>query len=171
MTHLNVEIKARTDRAAAVRQILEEQSARFIGIDHQIDTYFQVPKGRLKLRQGNIEKTLIHYARPDQAGPKTSTVSLYHPQADDSLKAVLEQAMGVMVVVDKQRAIYFIDNVKFHVDEVKGLGQFVEIEAIDKDGSIGLDRLREQCEHYLNLLGIQTQDLIEHSYSDLLMGK
>ncbi|MCB0632833.1 MAG: class IV adenylate cyclase [Saprospiraceae bacterium] len=169
MTHLNVEIKARTDRAEQIRQILEAQNARFIGIDHQIDTYFVVPSGRLKLRQGNIETTLIHYARPDQAGPKTSTVSLYHPKTDGALKHVLQAALDTLVIVDKHRAIYFIDNVKFHVDVVEGLGHFVEIEAIDTDGTIGLERLQEQCDHYIGLLGIRKEDLIERSYSDLLM--
>lgn len=170
MPHLNIEIKARTQNPEAIKAILEAQNARFIGIDHQIDTYFQVPKGRLKLRQGNIEKTLIHYERPDQAGPKQSTVTLHHPQADASLREVLENALETLVVVDKQRAIYFIDNVKFHLDEVAGLGNFVEIEAIDKDGSIGLERLQAQCSHHLNLLGIESKDLIERSYSDLLFG-
>lgn len=169
MTHLNVEIKARTTRAAAIKDLLHESGADFRGIDHQIDTYFKVSNGRLKLRQGNIERTLIHYRRPNQAGPKQSIVTLYHPQADDSLKAVLTNALEVLVVVDKQRAIYFIDNVKFHVDEVAGLGHFIEIEAIDKDGTIGLERLQQQCDHYLDLLGIQSTDLIENSYSDLLL--
>jgi predicted adenylyl cyclase CyaB len=169
MTHLNVEIKARTGRPAEIKSVLENAGARFMGIDHQIDTYFKVPKGRMKLRQGNIEKTLIHYARPDQAGPKQSTVSLHHPIADESLKEVLQNSLDILVVVDKQRAIYFIDNVKFHIDEVKELGYFVEIEAIDKDGSIGLERLREQCDQYIQLLGIEEEDLIERSYSDLLL--
>jgi predicted adenylyl cyclase CyaB len=169
MSHLNVEIKARTYRAVAIKELLEAQKARFVGVDHQIDTYFKVPKGRLKLRQGTIEKTLIHYHRPDQSGPKQSQVTLHHPIADESLKEVLQSALETLVVVDKQRAIYFIDNVKFHIDEVQGLGAFVEIEAIDIDGTIGLYHLHDQCEHYLQLLGIEAKDLVEQSYSDLLM--
>lgn len=169
MSHFNVEIKARTDRAAAIKEILEANDANFVGIDHQIDTYFKVPKGRLKLRQGKIEKTLIHYQRPDQPGPKQSAVTLHHPIADESLKAVLEGALDTLVVVDKQRAIYFIDNVKFHLDEVVGLGEFVEIEAIDAEGTIGVERLSEQCEHFQHLLGIKETDLVDQSYSDLLL--
>lgn len=169
MSHLNVEIKARTDRAVEIKKILEANKARFVGIDHQVDTYFKVPKGRMKLRQGKIEKTLIHYQRPNQSGPKQSKVTLHHPTADKSLMEVLENALDVLVVVDKQRAIYFIDNVKFHVDEVKELGEFVEIEAIDHDGTIGLDHLHDQCEQYLHLLGIKDEDLVNESYSDLLL--
>ncbi len=168
---LNVEIKAKCKNPASIKEILESQQADFKGVDHQIDTYFKVPNGRMKFREGNIENSLIHYDRPNQAGPKKSNYILYHPQADSSLKQLLTQANGVLVVVDKLRSIYFIKNVKFHVDEVENLGSFMEIEAIDSDGSIGEEKLLEQCQFYLNLFGIQEEDLIDHSYSDLLLHK
>lgn len=166
--HLNVEIKARTRNRAQIEAYLQEKQADFRGVDHQTDTYFRVPEGRLKLREGNIENSLIFYKRPDQAGPKTSEVFLHHPQNSDSLKSVLLASIGSWQVVKKARAIYFIDNVKFHLDQVDGLGEFVEIEAIDVDGSFGERQLRTQCEHYLSAFGIQPEDLLEQSYSDLL---
>lgn len=166
---LNIEIKARCQNHHAIREVLEERQARCIGTDHQIDTYFRVSKGRMKLREGNIENSLIHYDRPNQAGPKKSEVILYHPKPDATLKSLLVAALEVLVVVDKQRTIYFIDNVKFHVDEVKGLGAFVEIEAIDKDHSLGEPKLLEQCREYMQLFGLKEADLVEVSYSDLLM--
>lgn len=169
MSILNVEIKANCKQPQLIKDILKDQKAQFIGIDHQVDTYFNAKEGRLKLREGNIEHTLIHYLRPNQAGPKSSQIELYHPPVQDAaLKTILTKAMGILTVVDKQRAIYFIENVKFHIDEVKGLGSFVEIEAIDKDGSIGQEKLLEQCNFYLQLFGIEAQDLIDRSYSDLL---
>jgi len=73
--------------------------------------------------------------------------------------------------VDKRRHILWIANVKFHVDDVVGLGTFVEIEAIDRDGGLGEERLREQCERYRQLLGIEDADLEPRSYSDLLRGR
>lgn len=168
MQRLNIEIKARSEKTAAIKALLEKRNASFIGLDHQIDTYFKVNYGRLKLREGNIENALIHYRRSDQAGPKKSEVLLYKSIPESSLKSVLSAALGVLVVVDKKRAIYFIDNVKFHLDEVANLGTFIEIEAIDKDGSIGEDALQKQCNYYLKLFGIKPQDLVEVSYSDLL---
>jgi adenylate cyclase class 2 len=130
-----------------------------------------VPRGRLKLRLGNIEKSLIYYQRPDQAGPKQSDVLLYPVESGSELLEVLKASLGIKVVVDKIREIYFLENVKFHIDTVKGLGDFVEIEAIDSDGSVGRERLLEQCQYYLNALEIQPSDLVEVSYSDLLMEK
>lgn len=169
MNLLNIEIKARCRNPEQVRQILTEHQARFIGVDHQIDTYFHCQNGRLKLREGNIEHHLIFYQREDQAEPKPSHVILYNPQPNSSLKAILSHALGIMVVVDKKREIYFIDNIKFHLDLVAGLGSFVEIEAIDSSGERGEAQLRQQCQQFMRLFGIQSSDLIDCSYSDLLM--
>lgn len=166
--HLNIEIKARSNRNADIRDILVDHGADFKGIDHQIDTYFKVDSGRMKLREGKIEHSLIYYERSDQAGPKSSKVHLYRPQADPALKAVLSAALGIWKVVDKQREIAFIDNVKFHLDTVEGLGEFMEIEAIDVDGSLGEAHLQQQCEHYMTLLGVKTADLLTNSYSDMV---
>jgi len=167
--HLNFEFKARTNRLEAQEQLLLDQQPRFVGEDHQIDTYFQVPNGRLKLREGTIESSLIHYHRHNIAGAKQSDVLLYEHAPAPALKAALTAALGIKVVVDKRRRIYFIDNVKFHFDRVEGLGSFVEVEAIDKDGSIGVERLKAQCAQYAELLGVQADDYLAGSYSDLLL--
>jgi predicted adenylyl cyclase CyaB len=82
---------------------------------------------------------------------------------------VLEAAMDTRIVVDKRREIYYAGNVKFHVDDVTGLGRFVEIEAIDVDGELGEDTLRQQVDRWMETLGIREDDLVAESYSDLLM--
>ena len=166
--HLNIEIKAHCDDLGAIRTILQEADAEFIGEDHQVDTYFHVPSGRLKLREGTIEQSLIHYERPDQDGPKPSDVTRYKPNAPDGLKSVLAAALDVWVVVEKRREIYFIDNVKFHLDRVDGLGTFVEIEAIGQDASTDPEALHAQCEAYIERFGLTSEALVAASYSDLL---
>lgn len=166
---INIEIKAKCLQHERIRVILKSHHAEFKGIDHQIDTYFKVNYGRLKLREGNIENHLIFYEREDTAGPKKSEVILYKTEPGSPLKDILTKSLGILIVVDKQREIYFIDNVKFHIDSVKGLGTFVEIEAIDFDGTIGKEKLREQCQYYLELFQINPADLISVSYSDLLL--
>ena len=171
MAHLNIEIKAKCPDLEYVRKMLNQQQASYIGLDHQIDTYFKVASGRMKFREGNIERALIHYDRQDQAGPKKSVVRLFKMSSDTVLKEILTASLGVLVIVDKQREIYFIDNVKFHVDNVEGLGDFVEIEAIDKDGTIGEEKLFEQCKLYMDLFKVQEEDLVHISYSDLLLQK
>jgi adenylate cyclase, class 2 len=169
MTHLNVEIKARCGNQDKIRNILEKLNAAFKGTDHQIDTYFNVPVGRLKLREGHIENHLIYYQRENQDGPKESQVTLFQNDPRSSLKSILQRALGILVSVEKSREVYFLDNVKFHLDSVAELGSFIEIEAIDFDGSIGRDALYKQCEKYMSLLEVSREDLISHSYSDLLI--
>jgi len=171
--HINIEFKAKSNNHEQIRNILKENNADYKGRDHQIDTYFQVKKGRLKLRQGNIENSLIYYERSDDDQPKQSDVYLYRLKSEesDSLKQVLAASLGIKVIIDKQREIYFIENVKFHIDTVKELGTFIEVEAIDEDGSIGKDKLIKQCDYYKNLFDVQKSDLISVSYSDLLLDK
>jgi len=169
MPHLNIEIKASCKDQDKIRDILKERNADFKGLDRQIDTYFKVNSGRLKLREGNIENFLVFYNREDKSGPKESNVTLFKYDPKSNLKEILLSSLGVLVVVDKQREIYFIDNVKFHLDKVKDLGNFVEIEAIDKEGNIGREKLLKQCQEYMKIFDIKESDLISKSYSDLLI--
>lgn len=171
MVILNVEIKAKSRNQGKVRSILKDRGARFVGVDRQIDTYFNVRFGRLKLREGNIENKLIHYVRENKKGPKQSDILLVKTSGNSNLKEALIKSLGVLVVVDKKREIYFLDNVKFHIDEVKYLGFFVEIEAIDENGSIGREELLRQCNYYLGLFDIKESDLLSESYSDMLIPK
>ena len=171
MPSINIEFKARAADIDALENKLLELSPVFIGEDHQVDTYFNVSSGRLKLREGKIENALIHYERPDTAGTKRSDIILYQHTPDKSLKEILVKVHGIKVIVDKIRKIYFIDNVKFHFDHVTSLGTFVEVEAIDRTGEIGIDKLKEQCEKYAAFFNIQPADHIPVSYSDMILGK
>lgn len=172
MAYLNVEIKARTTDSGPIRNYLISHGAELRGTDQQTDTYFNVPAGRLKLREGNIENNLIFYERPDQAGPKQSVFQLVHVPDAPGLKKALAAANGIKVVVKKIREIYYIRNVKFHIDEVPGLGSFVEIEAGNITApELDARELKVQCDLYLAAFGIEEKDLVEVSYSDLLMAK
>ena len=167
MQGITIEIKARCSDPARVRGVLKDCKARFKGLDHQIDTYFRVPAGRLKLREGNIENALIYYKRTDQKNSKRCDSILYKYSGGVALKKVLASALGVLTIVDKKREIYFIKNTKFHIDRVKKLGNFVEIEVFGRAQAIA--KLRKQCDYYQELLGIKPQELMTDSYSDQLL--
>ncbi|HKC36594.1 MAG TPA: class IV adenylate cyclase [Chitinophagaceae bacterium] len=169
MAHLNVEIKAKCNNPSFIRDYLIGHDAVFKGIDEQTDTYFNVNSGRLKLREGNIENNLIFYNRNNQAGPKSSHFHLVKIGDAKELKEVLERSCGIKMIVRKRREIYYIDNVKFHIDEVPGLGSFIEIEAGNILANKTEAELLEQCNFYLKEFGTQEEDLIAESYSDLLM--
>lgn len=169
MSFLNVEIKARCSDPGGLRNYLVAAGAEFKGVDEQVDTYFNVPNGRLKLREGNIENNLIFYERINQGGPKNSHFHLVKIEDSKALKEVLTKSIGVKVVVIKRREIYYINNVKFHIDEVPGLGSFVEIEAGNILADLNREQLKEQCDFYIKELGIRPADFIEVSYSDMLL--
>lgn len=169
MPFLNVEIKARCKDPETIRQYLVTNKAEFKGTDQQSDTYFNVPNGRLKLREGNIENNLIFYERTNQSGPKDSHFNLVKVGDAIGLKEVLTKSNGVKVVVKKKREIYYIKNVKFHLDEVPGLGAFVEIEAGNVFVDLSQNELKQQCVFYMLEFKIEPGDLVEVSYSDMLM--
>lgn len=171
MEYLNVEIKAICRDPAFVRNYLLKAGAAFKGVDEQTDTYFNVANGRLKLREGNIENNLIFYERGNQAGPKNSRFHLVPVPDGAALKEALSKANGLLVVVQKKREIYYIRNVKFHIDEVPGLGSFAEIEAGNKGYDLTQEELDAQCRLYMRELGIEAADLIDRSYSDMLLEK
>ncbi|WP_315824219.1 class IV adenylate cyclase [Paraflavitalea speifideaquila] len=101
MPFINIEIKARTEKTDQIRQYLLNRGAAFNGTDFQTDTYFNVPNGRLKLREGNIENNLIWYQRTNQACPKQSDF-LLTPVSDAAvLKQTLTNALGIKVTVVK----------------------------------------------------------------------
>ena len=171
MSFVNVEIKARTNNTDAIRNWLIDQKADFKGTDWQTDIYFNVSNGRLKLRQGNIENNLIFYLRPDQEGPKQSNFQLLKVDNPNLLSEMLAHSIGIKTVVRKKRDIYYMDNVKFHIDEVPGLGNFVEIEAGNINNDLSREQLLEQCNYYMHALNIEETDLLDRSYSDMILEK
>ena len=169
MPFLNIEIKAKCADPDLIRRYLLSCHAQFKGVDEQTDTYFYTSHGRLKLREGNIENNLIFYDRPDQEGPKDSSFTLVKVEDAIGLKHALERSNGIKVVVKKRREIYYIDNVKFHIDDVPGLGSFIEIEAGNILADLSREELKQQCDHYMKEFKIKKEDLIDRSYSDMLL--
>ena len=88
-----------------------------------------------------------------------------------ALKNILTQQLGVKITVNKQRKIYFIDNVKFHFDIVDSLGTFIEVEAIDSKEEFTIGQLKGQCDKYFNYFGLNKLQLVNTSYSDLVETK
>lgn len=169
MPHINFEFKAIVNDLEKLEQLLLTLNPRFAGEDHQTDTYFNVSKGRLKLREGKIENALIYYERDNTPTVKKSEVILYQRQPAPGLKEILTRVHGIKTVVDKHRKIYFVDNVKIHFDEVQGLGTFVEVEAISKDKSISIKQLKQQCNRFAELFEIKPEDHLAASYSDMIV--
>ncbi|MEQ9011492.1 class IV adenylate cyclase [Algiphilus sp.] len=164
----NIEIKAwARDRASQARI-----AARLAdGPSHtlqQEDTFFHVPRGRLKLREfGDGTGELIAYQRVDAFGPRSSSYVRTPTQAPDSLKAALAAALGIRAVVRKSRTVFVVAQTRIHLDDVAGLGQCIELEVVLQSGQSEAQG-RMMAERLMSLLGIQPQDEIAKAYVDLL---
>jgi len=165
MKLVNFEFKAHLKDEALIRAVLKRLRARYIGRDRQIDTYFKVPRGRLKVREGKIENALIFYERSNSPRARRAKIEMMLLPRRNSVKQVLARALGTRVVVEKRREIYFVGNLKIHLDRVRGLGRFVEVEAISRTGD--LEKAREQALKFQKLFGIKRADIIGKSYSEL----
>lgn len=167
--HANLEIKARCADLDAARLRAARLATEHVGVDHQVDTYFVTTRGRLKLRESSLSGgQLVPYLRPDQAGPKRSDYRVIPVEDPASLKALLSEILGVHRVVDKQREIFLVDNVRIHLDRVEGLGTFLELEAVFDGDAAAEAEERRKVERLMLELGVDPGDLVATSYEALL---
>lgn len=164
----NIEIKARLHDFISLRQRAEQLSDTPCQVIHQEDTFFNCSHGRIKLRE--LSPTcgqIVYYQRQDITGPKHSEYKIFETNDPEGLKLILEEAYGVRGVVSKVRYLYMVGQTRIHLDDVKGLGMFMELEVVlqpdqsDAEGHAIAENLMQQ-------LGIQDGDLIDTAYMDMM---
>ena len=165
---LNVELKARCQDLGRLRETCISLGAEGQEPDRQLDTYFKVSHGRLKLRESLLSGAeLIFYIRADVAGARESHYETCPVEAAEGLKAVLTKALGVRAVVAKRREVFVIGNVRTHLDKVQDLGSFVELEGIVENPT-ELAYVADEVQKLRQALGIENHALVKESYSDLI---
>jgi homotetrameric cytidine deaminase len=166
----NVEIKTRDADPAATLERALGLGASDEGVLAQRDTYFGRARGRLKLREqeGGHESgaRLIAYVRPDGEDARTSNYRLAEVDDPAALADALDAALGTLVVVDKRRRLLLYENVRIHLDDVAGLGSFVELEGV-ADADSDLSGEHELVARLRDELGLG--EPVAGSYSDLLL--
>lgn len=166
----NIEIKAKVpaDHFDRIRKVAAELADQPMDVLEQTDTFFAVPQQRLKLREfANGTAELIAYSRTDQTGPKAS--SYLRSEVPDAavLKESLSRTIGVRGTVLKRRELFLVGQTRIHLDQVEGLGTFLELEVVldesdsEQHGVNIATELREK-------LGVQPDWLISCAYIDLL---
>jgi predicted adenylyl cyclase CyaB len=164
----NIEIKARIADLPKVAALVATMSDVPPQTLRQRDTFFGCSTGRLKLRElENGEAELIFYSRADVAGIKQSHYEIARVAHADGLKSVLRQAFGEKAVVEKTRVLYLVGQTRVHLDTVKGLGTFLELEVVlrpDQSPAEG----HEIAASLMSRLGIRETDLVATAYADLL---
>jgi adenylate cyclase class IV len=164
----NIELKSRCRDLGEARAAAMRLGARDAGVLEQTDTYFHCTTGRLKLRETvGRPAELIAYARADHVGVRTSDYHVVPVVEPGPLKRGLASALGVRVIVVKRRELLMWHNVRIHLDQVQGLGSFVEFEAVlggGEDEATGYARVATLTE----TLRLRPEDRIATSYSNLI---
>ena len=193
----NLELKVRcagTTELSALVARAQARGAAYIRTMEQRDTYFQAPRGRLKLREwrrldgetptapeadalasadGTGEAAasgavLIAYARPDESGSRFSDYILAPATDPATLRAALDAAIGTRVVVEKRRQLYLWHHTRLHFDEVTDLGAFVELETVLDGADFAETAAEQEHRQVIALLGLAALPVEAGSYSDLL---
>lgn len=166
----NLELKAIDRDPEGSREICEGLGAETKGVLVQEDTYFDVPRGRLKLRrERGVSAHLIAYERSNDSGQRQSRYRIVEVKDDLELEAALAGALGITVVVRKARQLFLYKGVRIHLDRVDGLGNFIEFEGVATPENSDLARFEALLANLRHSLGIQEADLIGRSYSDLAL--
>jgi predicted adenylyl cyclase CyaB len=163
----NLEVKARIISINMGEEIARSIPATFERILQHVDTYFLVQRGRLKMREiDNSQAELIYYNRNEDHNHRVSDFEIYLVQDPQSLKKFLTLSLGMKIQVVKTRRLYMYQATRIHLDEVQGLGAFLEFEVPVEDSEISA---QHTLNYLINKFGIKEADYIKESYSDMLL--
>jgi homotetrameric cytidine deaminase len=165
----NVELKATDPDPARSLAVCLELGAADEGTLIQRDTYFRVPEGRLKLREQEPGgAVLVQYRRDDRPEARESRYRLIEVEDAAATRTALDEALGTLAVVEKERRLLLWEGVRIHLDTVKGLGSFVELEGVAPEGS-DLSGEHDRVARLSEALGIDDSRILSDSYSDLVL--
>lgn len=164
---LNLEIKIRLDSFDEIKSLLKKIDADFVEVLNQKDIYYKISNGLLKLRIENGKQSLIKYLRDEKNTNRWSNFDLIkfsEGNAEEVLKGIfVEEA-----VVEKKRLLFMFDDTRIHLDEIKNLGKFLELETLVINGKADA---RKRFNKIIRLLNLNLENQIRKSYRDLIMEK
>jgi predicted adenylyl cyclase CyaB len=166
----NLELKARDDDPDGSLRSCEGLEAEDRGLLLQKDTYFGVPRGRLKLRREHgAAAHLIAYERPDLPGRKESRYRIVEVEDAAEMEEALAGVLGITAVVSKARRLFLFEDVRIHLDSVDGLGSFIELEGVAKLQDVDCARFETLLADLCRSFDIDDADLVAGSYCDLVL--
>lgn len=162
----NYEIKCELTDRKTIAHIIYSVKGYSHSVEKQTDVYYKADSGRLKLRIINDRLgNLIFYDRGEKTGMKISKYIISQTKDHKELNSILRKQFKVLVIVNKKRDIYIHNNIRVHIDTVKGLGRFLEIEIIYEN----LSKAKEQMKGLISKFQLNENKFIKGSYSDLLI--
>lgn len=163
----NLELKVSCNSFNEIRNCLQEINADFIGKLIQKDIYYHVENGLLKLRIENGEQSLIRYLRDETANDRWSDYQVIR-LADRNAEEFLKNLFTLETVVEKKRFVYIYNNTRIHLDKVKDLGEFLELETIVLNGS---KDAKKRFNYIVDKLNLDLNNQIKKSYKNLIEEK
>lgn len=168
---LEVEIKARVDDIQAFEKALQEDGDAHLHEDwhDQSDIYFRHPKRDFAQTDEALRLRIVkNRAILTYKGPKIDSYTKTRVEIEVDVKGdilLLLHNIGFKAVmkVEKRRKVYALENCEICLDDVKGLGTYVEIEARGGD----LDEDRERLMELAARLGLK--DFERRSYLELIL--
>ncbi len=163
----NLELKSNCSDADKIRRLVHKLGAEYHKTMHQLDTYFTVPRGRLKLREidGEVAQ-LIHYERENQHNSRYSDYEIVDIADSAEFKNIMAVALGVRAIVDKVRELWMYGNTRIHIDNVTELGHFVELETVITNQTD--TEARAEHNFVKQMLEIDDLELVSESYGDFM---
>ena len=162
----NIEIKVKVNDLDAIEKIAQSINAKFIGLINQVDTFFDIPTGKLKLREfSDRPAELIFYDRKGTDKWRSDYI-IADISDTKNLKKILSILFDTKVIVSKTRKLYMYETCRIHLDTVENLGTFLELESVIIDDE---QKANELFEKLYREFKIHKEDTIRFSYSELLL--
>jgi len=163
----NLELKARLADLGRAEAAARALGASYGGDLYQLDTYFAVATGRLKLREtGGESAELVFYDRPEDAPTRFSDYFKGLVAEPAKVREVLSRALGVRAQVEKTRRLYLFRGARIHLDRVTDLGAFLEFEVpVEGDDA---EAARATMRELMEALEVGEGDAIAASYGEMV---
>ena len=162
----NLELKIKVTSHQSLIKILEQIGAENKEKLIQKDVYYSIPNGLLKLRIENGNESLIYYNRNENDKNRWSVFEVLK-FANGKGEKFFNNLFDVEVIVKKQRELYYYDDTRIHLDTVKFLGKFLELETLVNNSK---SDAKKRFKMIISLLKLDESKQIRKSYRDLIMG-
>ncbi len=165
---LNLELKIEVKSHDEMIKLINKNSGCFIKTLNQKDTYYKFDKGLLKLREQNGEFELVKYHRNEKEGERWSEYSLLYLKGEN-VEKYLNDIFIIETIVEKERQLYIYENTRIHLDTVKNLSKFLELETVVKN--ISKEDAVAEFNAVVDFLDLDIENQIRKSYRDLMLVK
>ena len=162
----NLELKIKTGSHSDLISKIEKNGIKLVGLLNQKDIYYKYDKGILKLRIQNENYQLIKYNRNENKGERWSDYSILTINGDN-VEDYLNDFFDAEIIVEKERKLYLLKNTRIHLDNVKDLGYFIELETVV--GKTTENDCVTEFEEVIELLKLNKENEIRKSYRDLFI--